>query len=819
MRSVLTATALVLGVLGMTSTGAAFAASAGSNASGDTGSSPQQTVADKQFKMLDDYCVKCHNYKDWKGQIAFDTMTPDGIPQDAAIWEKAIGRLSGELMPPPGKPRPDQKQIESFISWLEGQLDAAGAKKPDPGHVTLHRLNREEYAKEIKSLFGLDVDVESLLPKDTETDGFDNVAASLQVSPSFMEQYVTAARKVTQEAVGDPKPTPRFESISTPDNSNFSAHVEGLPLGTRGGVLYKHYFPAGGDYVFNIQVASPNGYFMRSHWLEYPNTLIMTVDGDRVFEGHVGGDADRKAVDMHLTPAVTKILGRFKKIHVKIPAGKHRIGITWVAKTFAESDLGLQQFNPEEGVFSLPKVRGFQYVGPYDTTGVGQTVSRKKIFTCHPSATDKQEACAHKILARIATDAFRRPVTSKDMAVLMRFYDSGAKEGGFEVGVQKGLMAMLASPHFLYRAELPPQNAKPGSIYEVSDLALASRLSFFLWSQGPDKELLKLAEEHKLHDPKVLSAQVDRMLADPRAESLVTNFAFQWLEIGQMDTIKPDTKIFPNFNPELRAAFVKEIKLFLDSILLKNKSVLDLINADYTFLNERLARHYGIQSVRGNQFRRVKLTDPNRYGLFGKAAILMLSSYPNRTSPVLRGAWILDNIFGTPPTAPPPNVPPFPETQEGEKALSVRARLEEHRKNPSCNFCHGVIDPLGLSLENYDATGEWRTIDRFAGTPIDASGQMVDGTKLNGPVDLQKVVLGKPDQFAQTITRKLMIYALGRTLDYHDMPVVRSIVRQAAADNYRFGDLVEGIVHSDAFQKKTLLTAGKDKSTKEASVK
>ncbi len=807
MRSAFTTAALVLGVFAGTCGIDAHAAGSGS-----------KDPSGKYWEMLDHYCVECHNYKDWKGQIAFDTMTPDNVPQDAAIWEKAINRLSGDLMPPPGKPRPDEAQIHSLLTWLEGRLDGAGVKAPHAGHVVLHRLNRDEYANEIKDLFGLDVDVEELLPQDTETAGFDNVAGSLQVSPSFMEQYIAAARKVTVEAVGNPKPTPLYYSVSAPEVGNFSAHVEGMPLGTRGGLLYDHYFPADGEYTFNVDVASPSGYYLRSHWLEYPNTLIMTVDGNRVFEGHLGGKDDLDAVDRELTVAVTRIQDRFRNIRVQIPAGPHRIAVTWVRKTYAESDVDLEQFDPQEGVESVPMIKSFEFVGPNNPTGITETPSREKIFSCHPADKSENAACAKSILARMAEEAYRRPVTEHDLAPLMAFYQSGEDEGGFEKGVQMGLMAMLSSPKFLYRVESPPAMAKPGDVYRLDDLALASRLSFFLWSEGPDQTLLTLAAENKLHDPKTLSAQVDRMLADPRAETLVTNFAFQWLKLGQLDAIKPDTKIFPNFDPRLREAFLTEMELFLKSVLLDNsKSLLRLIDANYTFVNERLARHYGLKNVRGGVFRKVSLDDPNRYGLFGKAAILMVSSYPNRTSPVLRGAWVLENIFGTPPTAPPPDVPPFPETQEGQQALSVRARLEEHRKNPSCNFCHGVIDPLGLALENYDAIGEWRTVDRFAGAPIDASGKMADGTPVDGPADLQKVVLGRPDQFVQTITKNLMIYALGRTLDYQDMPVVRSIVREAASKDYTFRTVVQAIVRSDAFQKKTLMTAEGEKPTKEAS--
>jgi Protein of unknown function (DUF1592)/Protein of unknown function (DUF1588)/Protein of unknown function (DUF1585)/Protein of unknown function (DUF1595)/Protein of unknown function (DUF1587) len=816
MRSSFAVTSFALGILAVSHAGVALAADNATDASGNTAAIAVPAGADAHWGMLDTYCVECHNYKDWKGEIAFDTMTPEGIPQDAKIWETAIGRLEGNLMPPPGKKRPDQATIDSFVSWLEGTLDNAATANKDPGHVTLHRLNRTEYANEMKALFGLDIDVAALLPKDTETDGFDNIATSLQVSPTFLEQYIVAARKVTEAAIGKPNPPPLYDSISPPEGVNFTEHVEGLPLGTRGGMLYDHFFPADGEYVFNVNIMSPSGYYLRSHWLEYPNTLILTVDGDRVFEGHLGGDEDMKAVDQELTPAVNGILDRFKNIRVPIKAGPHAIGVTWLAKTFAESDVDLEQYDPGEGVESLPVMKSFEFVGPYNPTGISETPSRHKIFTCHPEDKEKQRSCASDILARMATQAFRRPVTDEDVSTLMKFYDSGAADDGFETGVQKGLMAMLSSPKFLYRAELPPATAEPGSVYRISDIDLASRLSFFLWSQGPDEELLKLAASNKLHDPQNLDVQVNRMLADPRAETLVTNFAFQWLKLSGLDAIQPDSKVFPNFDPKLREAIVEEMRLFLSSVLLEDRSVLDLLTADYTFANERLARHYGMPGVRGGQFRRVQLTDPNRYGLFGKAAILMLTSYPNRTSPVLRGAWILENIFGTPPTAPPPDVPPFPETQEGEQALTVRARLEVHRKDQACNFCHGVIDPLGMSLENLDAIGQWQTKDRFAGTPIDASGQMVDGTPLTGPVDLRNVVLKKPDQFVQTITEKLLMYALGRTLDYTDMPVVRAIVREAAANNYKFSTIVQAVVRSEPFQMKSVLTAEAAK-TQEAS--
>ncbi len=763
----------------------------------------QQQAVEENWELLNAYCVECHNFTDWAGGLAFDTMAPDGVPDDAEIWELAVRKLRGGLMPPAGEPRPAHAEIDAFVSSMEAYLDHSAAAHADPGHVSLHRLNRTEYENEIRRILDLDIDAAELLPQDAQIEGFSNIAEVLQVSPSFFEQYIAAARKVSLAAVGAGAPRPGAEVFTAPEGVNHTAHVEGLPLGTRGGMAVTHNFPADGVYRFNIDVASPDGYHLRSHWLEYENTLIVTVDGVRMFQVDVGGDDDRAAVDRVLSPAVTSILSRFEDIPIEVSAGPHLIGVTWIAKSLAESDVDLEILKPGVGVESIPQVKGFAFAGPYAADGRGATPSRSRIFTCHPSEGDEEAACARDIVTRLAESAFRRPVRADEADVLMGFYESAAREDGFEAGIQQAVMAMLASPKFLYRAETPPEGAEGGDAYPLGPLQLASRLSFFLWAEGPDRELIDLAAEGRLDNPRVLKAQVERMLADPRAKSLSTNFAMQWLKIGVMDSIQPDARIFPNFDVSLKGAFRTELELFIDSILRSDRSVVDLLTADHTYLNERLALHYGISDVRGPQFREVTLDGTHRRGLLGKGAVLMASSYPDRTSPVLRGAWIMDNVIGAPPAAPPPDVDAFPETVEGEAALTVRERLVSHRAIPSCNSCHGVIDPLGLALENFNAIGEWRDIDRYAGEQIDASGQLVDGSPVSGVDDLRAALTAQSEQFVQTLAEKLMIYALGRTVEYHDMPTVRAVVREAAKDDYTFSSIVTAIVLSEPFRANT----------------
>jgi hypothetical protein len=767
------------------------------------------TEVQAHWGMLNKYCSECHNFEDWAGGIAFDVMSADNVHKDAETWEKAMRKLRGRLMPPPGQPRPDEAVLDQFVSAIENYIDAtAVADGPHAGHVALHRLNRKEYANAIEDVLALDVDAKSMLPPDTSMDGFDNVANVLQVSPTFLDQYINAARQISMEAVGLSASEPQLKAFEAPSVATQDRHVAGLPLGTRGGFAVDNYFPTDGEYQFSVEIASQEGSVQRSYptwWLASEHRFILTIDGEEKFTTKLGGPIDMEAVDLRQTPAITEIQNRFQDIKVHVPAGDHTIGVAFVQRSFAESDRIVDQLSPGEGEDNIPLVVRFKLLGPFDAAPVEETASRKKIFSCHPSEKAEQRACAADIMERLARQAYRRPVTHGELQTLMGFYDSGAAQAGFETGVQKSIMAMLASTKFLYRSEPAPENVAQGQSYELTDAELASRLSYFLWSRGPDDELLDLAAAKKLDDPKVLRAQVERMLADPKAKSLADNFAYQWLRIGDVDAIDPDPRLFPDFDADLRIAFKKELTLFVDSVLRSDQSVMRLLDADYTFVDERLARHYGIDDIRGTQFRKIKLDDERRWGLLGKGGLLMLTSYPNRTSPVLRGAYILENIMGTPPAAPPPNVETdLEDTKPGAVATTVRERLEVHRADPSCNMCHGVIDPLGLALENFNAIGQWREKDRWANSVIDAAGQLASGEPVNGPADVRAALLDRPDQFVQTITEKLMTYALGRTTEYEDMPTVRGIVHDSQKEGYTFASLVMGIVKSPQFQMNTL---------------
>jgi hypothetical protein len=771
------------------------------------GATPNATHDGSPWGLLEDRCEKCHNSTDWAGGVAFDIMQPETIVEDAETWEKAIRKLRGRLMPPPGEAQPDQATIDRFVSWMEGQLDHAAAVNPDPGNVGLHRLNRTEYAREIQRILGLEVDVKTMLPQDVSSDGFDNIAAVLRVSPAFLDQYISAARNVSRQAIGraSQKPSTREVRATSADQSE---HIDGLPLGTRGGIIVDNYFPADGEYEFNIRdfFFGGAGYVTK---VDQPHKVIMTIDDVRVFEQSVGGAEDLKNVDVHQAAAADEMQSWFNHIRVRIKAGQHRVGIAFVQRSFAQSDSPLQPIAMLPEMERAPTIPGVDISGPFNVTGISETESRKRIFVCHPANASEEPACARRILTNLASEAFRRPVTDEDMKPPMAFYTMGREAGGdFEAGIESGLTSILSSTKFLFRAE--PVSLQADAPSRITDVELASRLSFFMWSSGPDKPLIDLAVAGKLHDQKVLEEQVHRMLMDPRSESLVTNFAFQWLNIGHIDQVQPDPVLYPNFDPALRTGFREEMRLFLSSVLRENHSVLDLLRSDETFLNERLALHYGVPNVRGAQFRPVHLTNPNRFGLFGKGAVLMSTSYGNRTSPVLRGAYILENITGTPPSSPPPGVEQFKENEVGKKPLTVRQRLEQHRSNPSCNGCHGVIDPLGFSLENYDVTGAWRDVDRDAGDAIDASGRLASGQHVAGPAELNAALLERPDQFVQALTEKLMTFALGRGLRYQDMPAVRQVVRDAAKDDYRFESLIRGIVASPGFQMKQLPSAAPD---------
>ncbi len=618
----------------------------------DTQPAPK-SIGEKEFAMLNKYCVECHNYTDWKGQIAFDTMVPQEVPKDAKIWEAAIRKLSGRLMPPPGKPAPDDATRQGFINWLETSLDEAAFANPNPGRVALHRMNRAEYANAIRDLLHLDVDVTNLLPSDDESDGFDNIADVLKVSPAFLDQYISAARVVATKAVGNPAAKTDFHTYFAPKDADQNAHIEGLPLGTRGGMLFTHFFPVDGTYEFNLGKVATAGYVLG---VEYKHRLIITIDGNEVFGRDVGGEADLKNIDQNQAQAVAEINKYFNHIKVDVKAGPHKVGVTFVGRSFAESDETLEPFREGGGFDVIMGVRHVEVAGPFQSEGVGETPSRQRIFLCHPASADEETPCARKILSTVARRAFRRPVTDADIAAPMEFYAHGHDLGGFEAGVRSGLMAILVSPKFLYRAEPPPEGLAPGAVYRLSDLEIASRLSFFLWSSIPDDELLQTAAAGKLKDPKVLEAEVKRMLADPKAEALVKNFAFQWLGVRALDRVDPDRNLFPSYNENFREDFKTEMALWVGDIFQNDRSVLDLLTANYTYVNERLALLYGIENVRGDRFRKVTLSDPNRWGLLGKGAVLMSTSYANRTAPVLRGQWILENVVGVPPHAPPPDV-------------------------------------------------------------------------------------------------------------------------------------------------------------------
>jgi mono/diheme cytochrome c family protein len=767
------------------------------------------------WPLVEKHCVQCHNETLKIGGVAFDKMDPNALGGHAETLEEAIRRLRGHYMPPSGASQPSEAERQALIAWLENGLDSAADGKTNPGSVPLHRLNRSEYANAVEDILGIRIDPAQLLPRDDKSAGFDNVADVLKVSPSFLEQYLSAARQVSVQAIGNPSARLQSRVYPGPPEAVQYMHIEGLPLGTRGGMIIEHDFPVDGNYDVTINGLVGAGYV----WgVMDKNTLVVTLDDAKVYENTLGGDEDLAAVDLKQAVGVGAINDRFKNIRLHAKAGPHRIGVTFLEKTAAESDEILSTFIPVAGMAvpvngnsTGPRISSVEVKGPMEARGVGDTLSRRKIFICQPKAAAEEQACAEKILANVARKAFRRPVTAEDLEGALTLYRQGRKDGGsFHNGIQKGLMVILSSPKFLYRAHAVPGDAKPGETYRIADRDLAARLSFFLWSSLPDDELLDLAGRGELHKPEVLNAQVRRMLADPRAHALVTNFAFQWLNVHGLEQVDPDPNIFPEFTYDLIPAFEKELELFIASVFEADHSIIQLLEADYTFLNERLALHYGVKNVRGGQFRRVKMQETYRNGLLGKGAFLMATSYANRTTPVLRGAYILDKFLGTPPSAPPPNVEAFPETQEGAVALTVRARLESHRAIASCAACHNVIDPLGLALENFDAIGRWREKDQDAGERIDATGQLMDGTPLDGPGDLRKAMTAEPEVFVQTFTENLMTFALGRPVQYFDMPTVRAIVRDAGKQDYRLSAIVLGIVNSPAFQMEMVPAPNKD---------
>jgi mono/diheme cytochrome c family protein len=768
-----------------------------------------KAAADPHRAMLNTYCVGCHNTRLKSGGIAFDALDLRAAPNDAQIWEKALRKLRGRLMPPPGAPQPPQKDIDSFVAWMENDLDSH-AKALTAGYVPIERLNRTEYAASVKALVGVDVNAKDVLPQDIQVEGFDNIAAALSVSPAFLSQYITAARQVAKLAIGSPNPRVSNVKYSIAANQNPD---EPLPLGTRGGIRVKHNFPADGEYRFTM---NDLGVGLYTGPIENQSTLVIMIDDKIVFRKPIGGPADQALADRLGAPGRAEIMERFAKIPVQVQAGVRDVVVAFIDRSHVESDENIANpagFNGLTGSIAqangrMPRlVDGVEIVGPYNPKGVSRTSSRALIFVCDPKPAEEL-SCARQITENLARRAFRRPVNAEDVNRLMPFYEAGREGGGsFDQGIERVVAAVLASPEFLYRAlrGTPIKRsggASPNTEVSLTDLELASRLSFFLWNTGPDDELLKLAAAGGLSKPGALEAQVKRMMADPKASSLVTSFAMKWLNIADLSSVQPDPKLFPGFNEQLRRDFSTEAEDFLSSILLENRSVVDLLTANYTFLNDRLARHYGIPGVTGSQFRKVTVTEKERWGLLGKGAVLLRTSYGDRTSPVLRGAWVLDKLMGTPPSPPPPNTATDLSQKAGETPKTVRARLEQHRDKVVCRQCHGVIDPIGLPLENFDAIGQFRTVDRQANNaPIDAKTVLPNGVPINGPVELSVQLADRPAVFVGAVTEKLMMYALNRQLEYFDMPQVRAIVRGAAKDNYKLSSIVLGIVNSDAFRK------------------
>ena len=758
-------------------------------------------------EMVNKYCVTCHNEK---------SKTPAGAPlildkanlkdpgADAAVWERVVKKLGVGAMPPRNSPTPGTEELNSFRSTLIASLDAAAAKNTNPGRYVLHRLNRTEYANAIRDLLDVKIDPAEYLPSDGGDFGFDNIATALTTSPLLLERYLSAALQISTLAVGDAEADPGTATFTLPTTVTQGQHVEGLPLGTRGGMVVHYDFPADGEYVFYGRLLDTvaEGY-VGVEGQETPHQFIVTVDGEQVFTVPIGGKEDHDSSSKNIVISREEINKRMISPRIAVTAGSHEIGFTFIERPTQEQNVwqpvlrdSLEAHNPS----GIPRLRSGNIQGPYNVTGVGDTPSRKRLFVCKPSATLKEAACANTILSTVARRAFRRPVVAADLKAPMDFYNDARKNGGdFDGGIRAGLARVLASPAFVFRSEEDPASLPPGAPHRISDIELASRLSFFLWSSIPDDELLNLGVAVRLHDPRVLEAQVHRMITDERADSLMTGFAGQWLQLRNLDKVTPDLLMFPDFDDNVRQAFRRETELFFTSIVRENRSVLSLLDADYTFVNERLARHYGIPNVYGSRFRRVTVTDPNRRGLLGQGSFLALTSAANRTSPVLRGKFIISNLLNTPPLPPPPNVPPLEDSAAKDRPMTVRQQLEAHRANPVCGACHRNIDPVGFALENFNAVGKWETKTKD-GLKIDSAGVLADGTPIDGPVALRNAILSRPEVFVGTVTEKLMIYALGRGLEPVDMPVVRSVMRSAAKNNYPMQSIILGIIQSSPFQ-------------------
>ena len=756
----------------------------------------EASTVESQRALVNQYCSGCHGDNVKSGGFALSSIDIANPGQNAELAEKVIRKLRSGMMPPAGARRPEEAALKALASGLESRIDQAAGKQVYVVAPELHRVNRTEYRNSVRDLLGLDVDVTALLPPDPKTGGFDNMSDALTVTPALMQSYIRAAEKISREAVGDTSAPPVMQSYMVPKVVNQYRHVEGTPFGTRGGIAVTHNFPADGDYVFKLQL-----YYWYTGEL-VGSKLMQSLQGQEV---EISIDGERVA-NFKIDPQIQETEGDLDTKPIAVKAGPHRVAAAFISKFdgpvedqywLVEQTLMDVSIGTHAGITGLPHLRSMFVTGPMKVSGVSDTPSRRKIFTCKPATAKDEEACATQIISRLTRQAFRRPVNAEDLEGLMSQYHEARKDGNFETGIRTAVQAILAKPEFVFRFEPVPTNVAPGQNFRISDLELASRLSYFLWSTAPDETLLNLATQNKLKDPAILQQQVKRMLADPRAESLSTNFAGQWLQLGGLKEVNPESGIFPNYTRNLGNSMRREVELLFDSIVREDRNVGDLLTADYTYVDEVLAKHYGIPNVLGSRFQRVALTDPNRFGLLGKGGILTMTALANRTSPVARGKYVLEVLVGTPPPKPPPNVPRLKEAGDNEKVLSVRERMEQHRANAACSACHQIMDPIGMALENFDAVGLWRTRD--GGFVIDPSGKMYDGSKLDGPVSVRQAVVNRSDAFLGSFTQNLLAYGVGRVLDYRDMPTVRSIAREAARSNNRFSAFVMGVVKSPLF--------------------
>jgi hypothetical protein len=751
-----------------------------------------QAVFDQQsfWQTTKVYCDTCHFGPKARAKLNLEGLDLARLDVNGETWEKVLRKLKSREMPPAGMPHPDAATYDRLIASIEAERNRLAEVRPNPGRPTLHRLNRTEYANAVRDLLALEIDVTELLPADDIGYGFDNIGDVLQVSPVLLERYLSTARKIARAAVGDMSMPVTYQTYNVPHGLIQTERLGDAPVGSRGGSAIRHYFPVDGEYEISVglQRSRDDEYL----GFERDRKLDLRLDDQRL-QLFAIPRSEKKIVLGGGTPPDANL-----KVRVSVKAGTREIGASFLKDTLLQEGV-IERVRDDDVKTYFEGVGSISIAGPLRVDGPGDTATRDKIFICHPSGAGDEMACAEKILSNLAHHAYRRPVNANDISQLLVLYKVGAEEEGFESGIRLALQKILVSPDFLFRAEADPPNAAPGTAYRISDIELASRLSFFLWSSIPDDALLAVAEKGELHDPQILQAQVARMMADPRSQALIQNFVGQWLFLRNIARISPDTTTFKTFDENLRRSMEKETELLVESQVREDHSVADLLSTDYTFLNQRLAEHYGIKGVYGSEFRRVKLDDPNRYGLLGQASILAVTSYPNRTAPTIRGKWVLEQLLGTPPPPPPPNVPSLKEDATTQK-LTMRQRMEAHRSNPACAVCHRQMDPLGFALDNFDGIGGWRDSTGPGAGPIDSSGTLPDGTAFNGPAGLREVLVKKRDMFVQTFTERLLTYALGRGVEEYDYPVIRKIVRESSADDQKWSAIILGIVNSTPFQ-------------------